>query len=281
MSYNPNVRQLDGITGNVQNQLNSLNSSVISISSQLTNLDSIYATDSMVASISANLNNKIDSINLIAGSNITIVEGPTNTWTISASNISGGSGSTSGVSYNGIQGRLQCNNTEQVYTISHPEIDSDQYFPVVSLDVPTSGSDIFVQGVYDRNDTSFKVVLSGLPTSGYGILWHIVSPVSGTTTSGSGGFIPLEGYGIEISPSGSNYSFSINSTIKEELNNGLNVTFTYSSGLLATKTTTKGTQTFNYDVNDNLVAISGSGEYKNKQFIYDINGDLTAINIIV
>jgi hypothetical protein len=44
---------------------------------------------SQVASVSAQLNDKIDSINLVQGSNITIVESPTNTWTISSVPMSG------------------------------------------------------------------------------------------------------------------------------------------------------------------------------------------------
>lgn len=73
----------------------------------------------------------------------------------------------------GLQGRLPLNDTDKIYTITHPEIDPNEEYPVVSLDIPTSGSDLFVQGVYDRQAESFKVELSGIPNSSYGILWHI------------------------------------------------------------------------------------------------------------
>lgn len=96
----------------------------------------------------------------------------------------------------GIQGRLQLNDIDTVYTISHPSINNIQEFPVVSLDIPTSGSDLFVQGVFDRSSTSFKVVLSGKPSSLYGILWHISSQsiISGLTgATGATGATGLTG----------------------------------------------------------------------------------------
>lgn len=125
-----------------------------------------YISKAEVTNISGNLQTQIDSINVVAGNNVTVVEGPANTWTISAS-ISGGVGNA------GLQGRQACNATDVAYQITHPTIDSSVEFPVVSLDVPTSGSNLYVQGIYNRTNTSFWVVLSEVPTSSYGILWHI------------------------------------------------------------------------------------------------------------
>lgn len=73
---------------------------------------------------------------------------------------------------------------------------------------------------------------------------------------------------------------AISAGLQNEINNGDAVVFTYSSGNLATSTTIKGTKTFNYDINGNLISISGTGEYKSKSFQYDINGNLTGITIV-
>jgi hypothetical protein len=62
--------------------------------------------------------------------------------------------------------------------------------------------------------------------------------------------------------------------------NGDDATLSYSSGTLTSKTTSKGTQTFNYDGSGNLISISGSGEYRSKSFSYDGNGNLTNIEVI-
>jgi hypothetical protein len=60
-------------------------------SNGLVQVDSYSTSEiiSQVASVSAQLNSKIDSINLVQGSNITIVESPDNTWTISSVPMSG------------------------------------------------------------------------------------------------------------------------------------------------------------------------------------------------
>jgi hypothetical protein len=318
-----------------------------------------YASLSEVSSISGDLqtqiNSKQDIINLVGGNNVIITESPLNTFTISA-NISGGGGSY------GIQGRLQLNNTDKVYTVTHPQIDPNLEFPVVSLDIPTSGSDLFVQGIFDRQNTSFKVELSGIPTNSYGILWHISTQDTTVVDISGGGFTPIAGNGITITPDGVDYIFevddyissteveaissnlqqqisdleldldnytllttteAISSNLQSQINSkqdeitliaGSNIsiledpvnTFTissesisgvgvskvfvlnktstsfsyYISGLLESKTDLDGSQVFYYDSNDNLVAISGSGEYLDKLFSYDIAGNLTNIEVV-
>jgi hypothetical protein len=75
----------------ISGTLNSRIDSVVatSISGNL----STYTPLTTTASISGYLNSKIDSINLLPGTNVTIVESPANVWTISST---GGSGSISG-----------------------------------------------------------------------------------------------------------------------------------------------------------------------------------------
>jgi hypothetical protein len=65
-----------------------------------------------------------------------------------------------------------------------------------------------VQGIFDRTPNSFRVVIGGTPSSSYGILWHI-STQETTTIEISGGFTPIAGSGISISPSGADYVFSV------------------------------------------------------------------------
>jgi hypothetical protein len=60
------------------------------INGQLATTDNNNITRTEVVNISSNLQSQIDSINIVAGSNVTIYENPDNTWTISAA-VSGGS----------------------------------------------------------------------------------------------------------------------------------------------------------------------------------------------
>jgi len=139
----------------------------------------------------------------------------------------------------GIQGRMPLNDVDLEYTIIHSEVNPSIEFPVVSLETPNPTTDIFVVGVYDRTSTSFKVVISGVPSSSYAILWHISTSV----TKGR----------VE----------------------DVDITFTYdTSGNLQNSYDIYGTKTYYYDIFDTLVAISGTGYYKNISFIYDIDGNL-------
>ena len=168
-----------------------LRSEVIAISSGLDNritvntaLDANQA--SQISAISgALINIPASIINSISGYTLLSTTAAISAFllsTIAATSGQGGGTGGGGLLASGIQGRLACNTTDITYVITHPTINTNVEFPIVSLDVPTSGSDIFVQGVYERAPTSFKVVLSGVPISGYGILWHIGTvAVSGYT----------------------------------------------------------------------------------------------------
>ena len=165
------------------------------LAAQIASISGNYATTATVASISGNLQAQINSINVVGSTGINVVQSPSKTWTISLNG--------------GIQGRLALNTGTSTYTINHQQIDNTQAYPVVSLDIPTSASDIFVQGIYNRTPTSFSVVLSHVPSlTGYGLLWHISSAVSGST-----GFTPYAGAGMSVSSSGSNYIFAVNDYI--------------------------------------------------------------------
>lgn len=77
----------------------------------------------------------------------------------------------------------------RVYTINHDTINPETDVPFVSLTIPASGEEIFVQGITDRTSGSFDVILSGTPsTSGYEINWNL-------NTSGNG-YIVKE-YGVQ------------------------------------------------------------------------------------
>lgn len=79
----------------------------------------------------------------------------------------------------GTQGRLPLNTTSKIYTINHSNIDPNIDFPVVSLEIPNSGSHIFIQGIFNRQATSFQVEISNYPpTNGYYLIWHINSTKS-------------------------------------------------------------------------------------------------------
>jgi hypothetical protein len=80
-----------------------------------------------------------------------------------------------------IQGRFQLDDVNTTFTIPHATISSAIEFPVCSLNVPSSDSDLFIVGIHDRTNTSFKVTISGIANSSTYILWHII------TQSGGGG----------------------------------------------------------------------------------------------
>lgn len=154
-------------------------------------LDSRYTLLSTTASISGDLqtqiNTKQNEVTLVAGNNISITESPTDTWTISA-NISGSSSL--------LQGIVTCDTTNLTYSVSHTPIDLNFSFPTVSLIVPTSGSNLFVQGITNRSASSFDVTLSEVPNiTGYYISWHL------PTTNSSLDSIPVINLAISNIPS--------------------------------------------------------------------------------
>ena len=72
-----------------------------------------------------------------------------------------------------IRGQVECVIGQQTYDISYGQSISGAQ-PIMSLEVPTSGSTLFVQSSYDITDTGFKVILSEAPaTSGYAINWLV------------------------------------------------------------------------------------------------------------
>lgn len=134
-----------------------------------------YSNNTTIASITGSLqsqiNTKQNEITLVAGSNISILESPADTWTITSTATS--SPSVSGGTF---QGLVTCNTNDSLYSVSHPSIDVNFAFPTASLIVPSSGSNLFVQGITNRSSTSFNVVLSEVPNvTGYYISWHLPS----------------------------------------------------------------------------------------------------------
>lgn len=81
---------------------------------------------------------------------------------------------TSGSAATAIQGRVACTSAT-TYTINHFTIDPLLSFPVVSLEVANSSSDIFVQAISNRTANSFDVTLTGTPDSTVAILYHLTS----------------------------------------------------------------------------------------------------------
>jgi hypothetical protein len=154
------------------------------------------ASTSTVASISGVLNAAIalkqNEITITAGSGVIVTESPTDTWTIGV-DISGGL----------YYGSVSCDTTNKKYTVSHPVITVASTYPVISLLVPTSGSNLFVQGITNRTTTSFDVILSEAPNVlGYSIYWNLpttnnvtsslvgmVNTLNSTTTPSSGSYL--------------------------------------------------------------------------------------------
>jgi hypothetical protein len=82
-----------------------------------------------------------------------------------------------------LQGRFQLDDVNTTFTIPHATISSSIEFPVCSLNVATSASDLFIVGIHDRTNTSFKVTISGVADSSTYIIWHIITQ----SFSGGGG----------------------------------------------------------------------------------------------
>lgn len=90
------------------------------------------------------------------------------------------------------------------YTIYHEPIDFTKLSPLLSLIVPTGGSEITPLSISNRTSTSFDIVIAGpAPTSGYQIFWNI----PGSIIEGDDSTIPvtLPKPNINIST----YNFSI------------------------------------------------------------------------
>ena len=127
-------------------------------------------TASTITDFSEAVDDRINDL-LVAGTNISFTYNDNaNTFTINSTVAGGVSGS--GL----LQGILDCDTSNIVYTISHPIVDPNYSNPTISLLVPTSGSNLFVQGITNIKNDSFQVVLSEVPNiSGYKIFWHLPS----------------------------------------------------------------------------------------------------------
>jgi hypothetical protein len=169
---------------NLQNQIDDLVSVTgdYALSSDLSNYTLLSTTASISGDLQSQINNIVEEGTTIASSGGTIIVTQDNidfnlevadyiskTEVIS---ISDGLQQQINASV-GIQGRFQLSDTTNTFTITHMEIDEATDFPVCSLEVSSSGSDLFIVGIHDRTSNSFKVTLSGLPSSTDYILWHI------------------------------------------------------------------------------------------------------------
>lgn len=277
-TYNNITVNSQGIVISGSNLSYALTSSIPTSATFLDDYDARYANESdltvtlgnytllsTTASISGSLQNQINSkqniITLVAGNNVSIVETPTNTWTISAS-ISGGS--------SGIQGRKQLNATDVTYVITHPTIDTSVEFPVATLEVSSATSDLFIVGIHNRTPTSFQVTLSGVADVNTYILWHIStqSSISPNTIASSGG-------SIMVTQDGVNFNLEVASS------QDYPKTFSYNDDdQLTLIIAANGTQSFSYDISGNLINIVGTGSYASKNFSYDGEDKLTGITII-
>ena len=74
-----------------------------------------------------------------------------------------------------VYGSVACSVGVRVYEIDYGFVnDNNQNYPQVSLVIPASSSDLFVQGIFDVNNEGFKVALSNTPdVSGYAINWSL------------------------------------------------------------------------------------------------------------
>ncbi len=74
----------------------------------------------------------------------------------------------------GQRGSTECSIGNRFYSISYNSIVTEDNYPVVSLVIPTSSSDLYVQGIYDVTENGFNVALSNTPdVSGYKINWKV------------------------------------------------------------------------------------------------------------
>ena len=71
------------------------------------------------------------------------------------------------------QGTLALNTTNLAYTISHASLTSlSSRYPIISLQIPTSASNLMLAAITNRSLSTFDVVLSQIPNiTGYYINW--------------------------------------------------------------------------------------------------------------
>jgi hypothetical protein len=147
------------ISGNLQSQINGKANTVHNHTS-LDITDFSEAVDDRVSNL------------LVAGSNISLsYNDVANTLTINSTAPS--------ISAGLLNGSVDCDIYSSLYTISHPSVDANYSYPTISLLTPVSGSNLFVQGISNRQSNSFQVTLSEVPNvTGYKILWHLPTTAS-------------------------------------------------------------------------------------------------------
>jgi hypothetical protein len=74
-------------------------------------------------------------------------------------------------------GIIECDTITKSYHISHTYVDVNYTAPQVSLTIPSNSSALYVQGITNRDNYGFDVILSSVPmVSGYKINWLINNP---------------------------------------------------------------------------------------------------------
>jgi hypothetical protein len=159
------------LTGNLQTQIN--------------DLSGIYATNTYVNNISSNIQTQISLISLNSLTDVTITN-PTsgNILYYDGTNWLNYNYSGQSTAYLNLAGTVECNTTEQSYTINH--IPFSDGIPIVSIVAPTSSSNLYIQNIYDIDNDNFKVILSDMPSiTGYKINWTIQKPNNNISSSNS------------------------------------------------------------------------------------------------
>jgi hypothetical protein len=142
--------------------------------------------------------------------------------------LGGGGG---GGDITGLVGRVLLDTGTATVTVTHDTVDTLTDYPVVSLEVSSSASDLLITGIYDRTANSFKVGLSGNPATGSYLCWHLAVP---------------SGLPSDISAS---YGYDL-------------------SGKMTSMTTSRGTVTFAYNPDGTMASATGTGAYQTKTFTW-------------
>lgn len=75
--------------------------------------------------------------------------------------------------YGNLQGKIVCNTTDRVYLVQHPVLENPST-PMITLEIPSETSQVFVQGIFDVQKDHFYVTLSDIPEEdGYIINWTL------------------------------------------------------------------------------------------------------------
>lgn len=128
----------------------------------------IDVLSSEVATISADLNAKTF---------ISLIDTPT-TYTSHANDYVTVNPTETGVAFTSIlSGSIDCNISDQVYTITNPKLTINS-IPIVSLTIPTSSETQYLASPMNTRATAFDVVVSGIPTvTGYKINWFSINNI--------------------------------------------------------------------------------------------------------